>query len=175
MKKLLRFLFIALFFLVSCSSSHSSADSDAIPDSDTNSQDSEIVDDDSDFQDSDLQDSDFIEDSDETSDSDSDADTEEDDWQRDIDIPEMSDDPYFEAYNELDGRIVYEMTVKDTYSWQGSGSYVYDLDTRKVERLGRARMDGWQNKRYYFISTFDYRVETSDKKEKWFAWTKILI
>ena len=54
-------LFIALFFLVSCSSSHSPADSDIIPDSD--SSDSEtIADDDTDSK----EDSDFIEDSDET-------------------------------------------------------------------------------------------------------------
>ena len=247
-------LFIALFFLVSCSSSHSSADSDTISDSDIDTQDSEIVDDDSDSQDSDLQDSDFIEDFDETPDVD--ADSEEDDWQRDIDIPEMSDDPYFEAYgdadynvayyyygdaptpaqdpenvkalwskmcgldmcaecepkpydlcaenypfepqiisgnsskkktkagnfqcdalltpgswqtsdlaismqfNELEGKVLYYMDGGTYTSWQGGGSYVYDLNSRKVERYGRNYMDGWQNKRYYFVSTYDYRIDS---------------
>ena len=64
-------LFIALFFFVSCSSSHSSADSDIIPDSD----DSETTaDDDTDSE----EDSDFIDDSDETPDADSDADNDSD-------------------------------------------------------------------------------------------------
>ena len=58
-------LFIALFFLVSCSSSHSSADSDIIPDSDTDDTES-IADDDVDSE----EDSDFIDDYDETPDAD---------------------------------------------------------------------------------------------------------
>ena len=261
MQKFLEFLMIlSVFFLFSCSSSKTENDSDTIPDSDTDTQDSETVDDDSDTQQSEI-----VDDSDETPDADSDTD-EDEDWQRDIDIPEMSDDPYFEAYgdadfnvayyyygdkptpaqdpenvkalwskmcgatmcfeckpepydlcaenypfepqiiggngvgkhkstagqfqcdalltpgfwytddlavstkfNEFDGKILYYMTVKETYSWQGGGSYVYDLNTRKVERLGRGYMDGWQNKRYYFISTVDDRVETSDKNSPYYG------
>ena len=231
MKKLLRLLFIALFFLVSCSSSHSSADSDAISDSDIDTQDSESADDDSDTQEAEI-----IDDFDEAPDHDADQDTdsEDEEWQRDIDIPEMSDDPYFEAYgdagynvayyyygdeptpakdpenvkalwskmcgiskcyecepkpydlcaenypfepqiiggegvgkhkstagqfqcdalltpgfwytddfaismvfNELEGKILYYMTGGSYTSWQGGGAYVYDVNTRKVERLGR--------------------------------------
>ena len=58
-------LFIALFFLVSCSSSHSSADSDIIPDAD--SDDSETTADDNTDSEEDV---DFVDDSDETPDSD---------------------------------------------------------------------------------------------------------
>ena len=261
MKKIFYLLFLILF--VSCSSSKSENDSDSIPDADIDTQDSETVDDDSDIQDPEI-----VDDSDVTpeQDNDSDTDSEDEDWQRDIDIPEMSDDPYFEAYgdadfnvayyyygdkptpaqdpenvkalwsklcgssmcfecepepydlcaenypfepqiidgngvgkhkstvgqfqcdalltpgfwytddlavsmkfNEFDGKILYYMTVKETYSWQGGGSYVYDLNTRKVERLGRGYMDGWQNKRYYFISTVDDRVEISDKNSPYYG------
>ena len=63
-------LFIALFFLVSCSSSHSSADSDIIPDSDSDDIET-IADDDMDSE----EDSDFIEDSEDKSDQDSDSDS----------------------------------------------------------------------------------------------------
>lgn len=66
---------LAVFVLFSCSSSHSPADSDIIPDSD--SDDIETVADDTDSD----EDSDFIEDSDETQDADADADS-------DSDIPE---------------------------------------------------------------------------------------
>ena len=254
---------LGLIFFVSCSSSKSGNDSDSIPDADIDTQDSETVDDDSDIQDSEI-----VDDSDVTpkQDNDSDTDSEDEDWQRDIDIPEMSDDPYFEAYGDADfnvayyyygdkptpaqdpenvralwskicgadmcfecnpepydlcaenypfepqiidgkgsakhkstagqfqcdalltpeywatsdlfdsmvfskyeNKILYYMTIYGTGSWQGGGSYAYDLDTRKVERIGRARMDGWQNKRYYFISTFDYRVERSDKNSPYYG------
>ena len=255
-------ILISVFLCFSCSSSSSENDSNSAPDADSDTQDSETID-----EDSDLQDSDFIDDSDVLPDADADQDTdsEDEEWQRDIDIPEMSDDPYFEAYgdadfnvayyyygddptpaqdpenvkalwskmcgvskcyecepcpydlcaenypfepqiiggegvgkhkstagqfqcdalltprfwytddlatsmqfNELDGRILYEMSVKEKYSWQNSGTYVYDLNTRKVKNIGRAYMNGWQNKRYYFISTFDYRVETSDKNSPYY-------
>ena len=53
-------LFFCLFFLFSCSSSHSSNDTDMIPDEDIDSDDIETVDDDSD-----LQDSEIVDDSDE--------------------------------------------------------------------------------------------------------------
>ena len=262
MQKFLEFLMIlSVFFLFSCSSSKTENDSDTIPDSDTDTQDSETVDDDSDIQDYEI-----VDDSDKTPDADSDTDSDDEDWQRDIDIPEMSDDPYFEAYGDADfnvayyyygddptpaqdpenvkalwskmcgatmcfeckpepydlcaenypfepqiidgkgsakhkstagqfqcdalltpeywatsalfdsmvfsksgNKILYYMTIYGTGSWQGGGSYVYDLDTRKVERIGRARMDGWHNKRYYFISTYDYRVETSDKNSPYYG------
>ena len=256
-------VFLGFFFLFSCSSSKSQNDSDSIPDADSGTQDSEIQDEDSDSQESEI-----VDDSEEMPDQDNDSDTdsEDEEWQRDIDIPEMSDDPYFEAYgdadfnvayyyygdeptpaqdpenvkalwskmcgatmcfeckpepydlcaenypfepqiiggngvgkhkstagqfqcdalltpgfwytddlatsmqfNELNGRILYEMSVKEKYSWQNSGTYVYDLNTRKVKNIGRAYMNGWQNKRYYFISTFDYRVETSDKNSPYYG------
>ena len=256
-------ILISVFLCFSCSSSSSENDSNSAPDADADTQDSETID-----EDADLQDSDFIDDSDVLPDADADQDTdsEDEDWHRDIDIPEMSDDPYFETYgdadfnvayyyygdeptpahdpenvkalwsklcgsskclecepcpydlcaenypfepqiiggngvgkhkstagqfqcdalltpgfwytddlavsmqfNEFDGRILYEMTVKEKYSWQNSGTYVYDLNTRKVKNIGRAYMDGWQNKRYYFISTFDYRVETSDKNSPYYG------
>jgi len=40
------------------------------------------------------------------------------------------------------------------------GAYAYDINTRKVERIGRGYMDGWQNKKYYFISTYDHRIDS---------------
>ncbi|MBO4711472.1 hypothetical protein J5681_06085 [bacterium] len=64
------FCLILIFFFVSCSSSHSSTDTDILPDADSDG--IETVDDDSD-----KQDSDFIEDSYETPDRDSDSDTPE--------------------------------------------------------------------------------------------------
>ena len=73
------------------------------------------------------------------------------------------------VFSKSGNKILYYMTIYGTGSWQGGGSYVYDLDTRKVERIGRARMDGWQNERYYFISTFDYRVETSDNSSPYYG------
>lgn len=63
-------LFIALFFLVSCSSSHSSNDSDIIPDTDSDDTET-IADDDTDSE----EDFDFIDDSEEKSDQDSDSDS----------------------------------------------------------------------------------------------------
>ena len=48
-------------------------------------------------------------------------------------------------------------------SFQELATYVYDLDTRKLERIGGPQMEGWQNSRYNFISTFDWRI--SDRKE----------
>lgn len=259
------YLFLCILgfcFIFSCSSSQSSNDSDTVPDADSDTQDSETVDDDSDIQDPEI-----VDDSDGYPDQDSDFDSnsEDEEWQRDIDIPEMSDDPYFEAYGDADfnvayyyygdaptpandpenvkalwskrcaldscleckpepydlcaekypfepqiiggngvgkhkstvgqfqcdalltpeywatsdlfdsmvfsksgNKILYYMVIYGG-SWQSGGSYVYDLDTRKVERIGRARMDGWHNKRYYFISTVDDRVETSDKNSPYYG------
>ena len=258
-------IFLSLILFVSCSSSKSQNDSDSIPDSDSDMQESETVEDDSDTQESEI-----IDDSEEVPDVDSDqnTDSEDEEWQRDIDIPEMSDDPYFEAYgdagynvayyyygddptpaqdpenvkalwskmcgvskcyecepkhfdlcaenypfepqivddsknydfqkattagkfqcdalltpgfwytddfaismvfNELEGKILYYMTGGSYTSWQGGGAYVYDVNTRKVERLGRAYMEGWQNKRYYFISTYDYRIDSINENSIYYG------
>ena len=73
------------------------------------------------------------------------------------------------VFSKSGNKILYYMTIYGEGSWQGGGSYVYDLDSRKVERLGRAKMDGWQNKRYYFISTYDYKVEISDKNSPYYG------
>ena len=62
------FIVFCLFFLFSCSSSNSSNDSDILPDSDINTQDSETIDDDFDSQDTDI-----IDDKDQSYDSDSDS------------------------------------------------------------------------------------------------------
>ncbi len=70
--KLLVGMSVALLF--SCSSSHSSNDSDILPDTDTDSQDSETVDDDSDSQESEI-----VDDSDKKPDQDNDSDTEKSD------------------------------------------------------------------------------------------------
>ncbi len=263
MQKLLNLLLVLLILgFISCSSSKSKNDSDTIPDADIDSQDSEIVE-----EDTDEEDSDFVDDSDEKPDldaEDSDHDIFDDDWQHDIDIPEMSDDPYFEAYgdadfnvayyyygdkptpaqdpenvkalwskrckndsctectpkpydlcaenypfepqiigggsgkkkstagkfqcdalltpgywatsdlfdsmvfDEFDGKILFYMVAYGISSKTG-GAYVYDLNTRKVERYGRARMDGWQNKQYYFISTYDYRIDIDNESSPYYG------
>jgi len=62
-------------------------------------------------------------------------------------------------FSEIDGKLWYYID-NGTTSWQGGGAYAYDINTRKVERIGRGYMDGWQNKKYYFVSTFDYRVDS---------------
>ena len=73
MQKLLNLLLVSLMILglFSCSSSHSSNESDILPDTDTDSQDSETVDDDADSE----EDLDFIDDSDESPDQDTDQDS----------------------------------------------------------------------------------------------------
>ena len=74
MKKVLNLLVVLLVFLIfSCSSSHSSNDTDILPDGNSDSDDIETVDDDSDSQSSEI-----IDDSDEIQDQDSDSDTETD-------------------------------------------------------------------------------------------------
>lgn len=72
-------------------------------------------------------------------------------------------------FNEFNGKILYGMDVYDGVSWQGSGSYVYNLNSRKVERLGRAYMDGWQNKKYYFISTLDLRIDAEHEESLYYG------
>ena len=72
-------------------------------------------------------------------------------------------------FNELEGKVLYYMDGGTYTSWQGGGSYVYDLNSRKVERYGRNYMDGWQNKRYYFVSTYDYRIDTLHEDSLYFG------
>ncbi len=66
MKRIFYLIFLVLF--ISCSSSHSSNDSDILPDADADTQDSETIDDDFDSQDADI-----IDDKDQSDDSDSDS------------------------------------------------------------------------------------------------------
>ncbi|HSW59624.1 MAG TPA: hypothetical protein VLJ60_02430, partial [bacterium] len=61
-------------------------------------------------------------------------------------------------FSEIDGSVLYYIN-NGTASWQGGGAFAYDMTTRKVERIGRGYMDGWQNKKYYFISTYDHRID----------------
>ena len=72
-------------------------------------------------------------------------------------------------FNEFDGKILYYMNGGSYTSWQGGGAYVYDVNTRKVERLGRGYMDGWQDKKYYFVSTVDDRVEVFDSNSPYYG------
>ena len=72
------------------------------------------------------------------------------------------------AFNQFEGKVVYLLHYSG--SWQSGGTYVYDLNSRKVERYGRAYMDGWQNKKYHFIATFDDRVSsTIDETSPYFG------
>lgn len=261
------YLFLCILgfcFIFSCSSSKSKNDSDLMPVSDSDASET-IADDDTDSE----QDSDFVEDSDEIPDNDSDTDSEDEDWQRDIDIPEMSDDPYFEAYGDADFNVAYyyygdkptpaqdpenvkalwskkcgvskcyecepkpfdlcaenypfepqivddskdydfqKTTIAGKFqcdalltpgfwktsdlipammfnefegkvlflldhpklSWQAGGAYIYDLNTRKVERLGRGYVDGWQNKKYYFVSTRDYKIDSINENSIYYGET----
>jgi hypothetical protein len=62
-------------------------------------------------------------------------------------------------FNEINGKVLYSMN-NNTTSWQGGSILAYDMTTRKVERIGRGYMDGWQNKKYYFASTYDHRIDS---------------
>ncbi|MBP5590767.1 hypothetical protein J6Y50_02810, partial [bacterium] len=96
-----RVMFVVLIFvsliLIACSSSHSSADSDILPDSDSDN--IETVNDDSDSE----EDSDFIDDSDEKADQDEDADSESNDTDSDIEDPEEPDEEIFEETEPING------------------------------------------------------------------------
>ena len=70
--------------------------------------------------------------------------------------------------SEVNGKILY-LLINGTTSWQGGGAYVYDINTRKVERIGRGYMDGWQNSRYYFVSTFDYGVDLFNEESPYYG------
>ena len=71
-------------------------------------------------------------------------------------------------FNEVDGKIFFRLS-HDVLSWQAGGAYIYDVNTRKVERLGRGYMDGWQDKKYYFVSTVDDRVEVFDSNSPYYG------
>lgn len=86
------------FFLVSCSSSHSSNDSDTVPDSDIDTHDSETVDDDSDTQGTEI-----VDDFDEKPDQDSDSDSEKSD--SDECYPPLSQAAF--PYYDKDGKITF--------------------------------------------------------------------
>ena len=89
---------LGLFFLVSCSSSHSSNDTDVMPNTDSDSDDIETVDDDSDSQGSEI-----VNDFDEMSDVDADSDTEEPD--SDECQPPLSQAPF--PYYDANGKITF--------------------------------------------------------------------
>jgi hypothetical protein len=71
-------------------------------------------------------------------------------------------------FSEADGKVFY-MIDNTTTSWQGGGAYAYDMNTRKVERIGRGYMDGWQNKKYYFVSIFDYRIDSMNEESQYYG------
>ncbi|HSW61020.1 MAG TPA: hypothetical protein VLJ60_09485, partial [bacterium] len=70
--------------------------------------------------------------------------------------------------SEINGNVLYYMN-NGTTSWQGGGAYAYDINSRKVERIGRALMDGWQNKKYYFASTYDYRIDSLNTESQYYG------
>ena len=70
--------------------------------------------------------------------------------------------------NELDGNVLF-MLDHTNLSWQSGGAYVYNFNTRKVERYGRHYMNGWQNKKYYFISTFDVRIDAEHEESPYYG------
>ena len=72
------------------------------------------------------------------------------------------------VFNELDGKVLL-MLDHTNLSWQSGGAYVYDLNTRKIERLGRGYLDGWQNKKYYFFTTFDYKIDSSHQDSSYYG------
>lgn len=89
---------LGLFFLVSCSSSHSSNDTDVMPNTDSDSDDIETVDDDSDSRGSEI-----VNDFDEMSDVDADSDTEKPD--SDECQPPLSQAPF--PYYDANGKITF--------------------------------------------------------------------
>ena len=89
---------LGLFFLLSCSSSKNPNDTDILPDSDINTQDSETIDDDSDTQEAEI-----VDDSDETSDATTDSDTEKSD--SDECQPPLSEAPF--PYYDANGKITF--------------------------------------------------------------------
>ena len=84
-------------------------------------------------------------------------------WQTSDLIPAM-------MFNEFEGKVLF-LLDHTKLSWQAGGAYIYDLNTRKVERLGRGYVDGWQNERYYFISTFDYRIDSINENSIYYGET----
>ena len=49
------------------------------------------------------------------------------------------------------------------------GAYAYDMTTRKAQRIGRGYYDGWQNKKYYFVSTDDYRIDSMNEESQYYG------
>ncbi|MBQ3368946.1 hypothetical protein IJG44_08590 [bacterium] len=73
-------------------------------------------------------------------------------------------------FNEFEGKVLF-LLDHPKLSWQAGGAYVYDLNTRKVERLGRGYVDGWQNKKYYFVSTRDYKIDSINENSIYYGET----
>ena len=70
--------------------------------------------------------------------------------------------------SEYNGKVSY-LLDNTTTSWQGGGAFTYDIKTRKVQRIGRGYMDGWQNSKYYFVSTLDYRVDSDHEDSPYYG------
>ncbi|MBP5407360.1 hypothetical protein J6Z19_09520, partial [bacterium] len=109
---------LGLIFLVSCSSSHSSNDTDILPDTDDDMQDIETDDEDFDFQDTD-----FIDDYDKTDGEDSDSENDED-------LPDEANSLTQECF----GKKVLTKEIVEI-DWQGDGfengvgfDYSYQID-----------------------------------------------
>ena len=96
---------LGLIFLLSCSSSKSGNNADALPDADADTQDSETIDDDFDSQDADI-----IDDKDQSDDSDSDSDSEKPD--SDECQPPLSEAPF--PYYDANGKITFCRPACDT-------------------------------------------------------------
>ncbi|HQN73975.1 MAG TPA: hypothetical protein PLB16_11215 [bacterium] len=43
------------------------------------------------------------------------------------------------------------------------------MTTRKAQRIGRGYYDGWQNKKYYFVSTDDYRIDSMNEESQYYG------
>ena len=84
-------------------------------------------------------------------------------WQSSDLIPAM-------MFNEFEGKVLF-LLDHPKLSWQAGGAYIYDLNTRKVERLGRGYVDGWQNKKYYFVSTLDYKIDSINENSIYYGET----
>lgn len=82
-----------------------------------------------------------------------------------------SNSPASVMFSEHEGEVWYYMDNRTT-SWQGSGAYSYDINTRKVERFGRGYQDGWQNSRYYFLSTDDSRVDILHSESPYYGFPR---
>ena len=147
MKRFLNLSVVLLVFLIfSCSSSHSSTDSDILPDTDTNSQDSETVDDDSDSQGSEI--TDDSDESEETSDGIFEKTQPESEVKRSL--------GYEQSYELKEGDLekvkeitIYSQDIRGIEKlinleyFRISGGNVYDFSPLlKLEKLKEMRIDG---------------------------------